>query len=42
MAAHRRLSNYGSEDKPRAVTELARFLAERLTDAGLPHLAKAA
>jgi DNA-binding transcriptional LysR family regulator len=33
---------YGSEDKPRAVTELARFLAECVTDAGPPHLAKAA
>jgi DNA-binding transcriptional LysR family regulator len=33
---------YGSEEQPRVVTELAHFLADSLTNAGPPHLAKAA
>jgi DNA-binding transcriptional LysR family regulator len=33
---------YGSEEKSRIVTELARFLADSLTNAGPPHVAKAA
>jgi DNA-binding transcriptional LysR family regulator len=33
---------YGSDEKSPVVTELAHFLADSLTDAGPPHLAKAA
>jgi hypothetical protein len=33
---------YGRDDRPRVVTELAHFLADSLTHAGPPNLARAA